>query len=67
MLFAVISIVFGYTAMIQPTKSTNPAYPNHCFDNEANAYYMPRKEGYNRKGMCEHIFCLDDYSMSIHG
>lgn len=68
-LTACISLVFvnAYVERINPSKSTNPDHPDHCWDKKANAYYKPRAEFYQRKSLCEKIWCHSDYSMDIHG
>uniref|UniRef100_A0A336N9S2 CSON010342 protein n=1 Tax=Culicoides sonorensis TaxID=179676 RepID=A0A336N9S2_CULSO len=65
LLFTLLVLVNGETIKIKPSKSTNKNYPNQCFDSEANAYYKPRAEFYQREGRCQKIFCHSDFSMEV--
>uniref|UniRef100_A0A336M7U8 CSON006119 protein n=1 Tax=Culicoides sonorensis TaxID=179676 RepID=A0A336M7U8_CULSO len=65
LLLTLLVLVNGETIKIKPSKSTNKNYPNQCFDSEANAYYKPRAEFYQREGRCQKIFCHSDFSMEV--
>lgn len=67
LLILFVSVVYGEIYQLSPSKSTDAAYPDHCYDPETKAYYKPREEHYNRKGKCQRIFCYPDFSMEAHG
>lgn len=67
LLIVLVSVVYADLYRWGPSKSTDAAYPDHCYDPDTKAFYKPRAEYYNRVGKCQKMFCHADYSMEAHG